>query len=142
MPNVFSNRVILASLEWLLSRWNVPGGLVLRLFRNDLEPTPASVVGDFLECNFAGYTSIAVGTLLSAPTLVQDGEYESTTAKFTYQPLAVGTGNNVYGLYVTLDGLLEASQRFPEPIVMQPGSAPIRIRVNPHVKSGSLFEIT
>jgi len=142
MHNVFGNKLLEDSCLWLVARWGTGTSATLRLFRNDLEPTPATEVAEFLEANWGGYTPISLLNQLAVPTLAQDGDWESTTAKFVFVPPAIGVGNRIYGCYITLGGFLEAAQRFVQPFDMVPGANALRIRVNPHVKSGSLFEVT
>lgn len=77
-------------------------GTTVFLYQNDLVPTRAMVIGDFVECDFTGYasvTSVAVfqGPFsggLTGPYLQGALSYFTAGAPFT-------TPNAVYGYYVT-----------------------------------------
>jgi len=138
---VFTNAELSAALQWLIDRWGVLPGAVLRLFRNDLEPTPASVAVDFVEANFPGYSPVLLAGEMTGPIKAADGHYESLTNQYTFFPPASGSGNVIFGGYVTLDGVAVAADRFPEPIPMTIGSPPFRLRMRVSTKSESLFEL-
>jgi hypothetical protein len=138
---VISNPLLQEAAAWLKSRWE-SAPAVLRLFRNDLEPTPASVAADFLEANYFPYQVVLLGPGgFSAPTMAADGDWEITTPVYTFPTANSAPGNRIYGAYITLNGAVEAAQRFDTPLDLIPGAAPFRIRVNPHIKSGSLFQV-
>ena|ERR1043165_556607 len=90
----------------------MPGGWTVRLFKNNLTPTPANVVGDFVESTFTGYAPQALAAL-GADTW--DGvNYVWSKTAGTYNFSGAGVANeNVYGYYV-LDntGKLIWSKRF------------------------------
>lgn len=71
---------------------------VLHLFRNDITPSDSTVIGDLTEV--AGSTGYNAITLVSANwTTTQSAGV--TTAVYSEQTFAFGTGATAYGYYIT-----------------------------------------
>lgn len=101
---------------------------VVRLFVNNLTPTPANVRADFAEAGFTGY---APRTLVSAPIgkiKVRDGLYQIGWGPFTWTNTGATT-QVIYGFYVTGGATsLWVSKRFDSPVPLVP-LAPISCKV-------------
>jgi len=141
MLKIFHDAELEAALTWLVDRWSAPTPAVLRLFRNDFQPSPATLAGSFLEANFVGYNPVLLTDQLTVPAKVQDGFWESLSDLYAFTPPAAPPGNIIYGAYLTLDGVAVASARFDQPITMNPGFPPFRIRLRVSSKSESLFQV-
>jgi len=141
MVPVVCNPELHTILTEIVARWSAATPAVLRLFRNDYEPTPGSVAGDFVEANFDGYNPVLLTGELSAPALAAAGWYESISDLYTFGPPAVGPGNVIFGAYLTLLGVAIAATRFDAAITMEPGFPPFRLRLRVSAKSESLFSL-
>lgn len=75
------------------------GICVLHLYQNNYTPVEASVLGNFTEATFTGYSSVAL-TSWSLPVLTSPYQ-QITSAAVPFTVGTVGTGNNIYGYYVT-----------------------------------------
>lgn len=139
MRPIFNDVALELSLSLLVGEWSGAPGAVLRLYRNDFEPSPASVAGDFMEANWATYNAVLLAGELTAPAKVAVGHWESVSNLYTFNPPAAPPGNVVYGPYVTLNGAVVACSRFDAPITMTPGFPPFRLRLRVQTKSESLF---
>ncbi len=74
------------------------GDLTLRLYENSVSLADGTVIGDFTEATFPGYSAI---TLANASVTVADNA-GTETASYPQQTFtATGSGNSVYGYYVT-----------------------------------------
>lgn len=78
--------------------------ITVKLFKNNITPTVSSVIGDFTEANFTGYSS---------QTLVYSGSPVHDVANHVwYQPCTTltwtmgtpGTTNSIYGCYLVDSG--------------------------------------
>jgi len=108
---------LLASLADIKAVLGVTGKI--RLFSNDIVPSVNSVVGDFTECNFTGYS--AVDTIGLAATSWQS---QGAAVCFTDPQAAFNTaspytvGQTVYGYYYTAGttpDYLIGAERFTTP---------------------------
>lgn len=93
-------------------------GLHVRLYKNNYIPVDGSTLGNFTEADFSGYASVV--PTMTVPTEVSNKAemHDNATRHFTHN--GGGTGNSIYGYYVTLDtgpALLWA-ERFSAPITM------------------------
>ncbi len=90
-----------------------PENLVLRLFKNDLQPAEADAVGAFTEATFTGYGAITLtGATWAAPV-----EGDPTTIEYgaqTFLSSAAQALQNIYGWYMTRasSGRIVCSERF------------------------------
>jgi len=90
----------LALLTMLKNTFNA-STVKLKLYKNNYTPVDASVVGDFTEANFNGYTAGGVSvTTFSVPATVA-GKASTTANPAAWTKSAGGTGNDIYGYYVT-----------------------------------------
>lgn len=136
---IFTNVELAEVLNFIVARYATTPGAVLRLFRNDFDPTPASVTADFMECNWDNYLDKLLLGELPAAAKVEDGHYESVSDPFPFFPPTTGSGNMVYGAYVTFDGITRAAERFAAPLPMVIGSPAFSVRLRLSSKSESLF---
>lgn len=92
-------------------------GLLMKLFQNNIVPTPQNVLADFTVATFDGYVDKAV-TLLFGPSRQPDGSFRIYAFQNWVQTGSV-TPNQIYGFYV-LDrlGALILAQRFNDPVAM------------------------
>jgi len=141
MLKVFHDAELEAALTWLVNRWSAATPAVLRLFRNDFQPTPATLASSFMEANFAGYNPVLLTGELTPPAKVQDGFWESLSDLYEFTPPAAPPGNVIFGAYLTLAGVAVASGRFDQSITMNPGFPAFRIRLRVSSKSESLFQL-
>lgn len=100
---------------------NTLDGGKLKLFKNDFTPTPATVIGDFIEADFSGYaakTIAAFGAVHTNP----DGSAEVASPLEQFDHSGGAVSNLVYGWWFeTAAGVLIMSERF--------ASAPIPMAV-------------
>lgn len=84
-------------LDWALR--SAGGALTLRLFKNNVTPTPTSVAGDFTEADFTGYTAKTLARAsYGAPATNGSGEAEISYADQTF---SFGSAQTIYGYYLT-----------------------------------------
>lgn len=99
----------------LLTNNETPEDLELHLYKNDLAPDSASVLGDFTEAEFSGYSS----TVLTAANW---GITAASTTVFLYSEAIIFeadasvTDEDIYGYYVTnTTGDVMWAERFANP---------------------------
>lgn len=100
---------------------------VLRLFVNDLDPSPDDVTADYTECSLSGYASVDIAAL-SFTFFASGGVGEGDGAPivFNFNPYA-GPPVTIFGLYIQTgdsptDLLLQ--QRFDVPFVVPLSGGP------------------
>jgi hypothetical protein len=75
-------------------------GYTFRLYTNNVTPTTSTVIGDFTEATFTGYSSVAGSTVTwSTPAL--SGHIAQTNGTNIIFNNTSGAGVTVYGVYVT-----------------------------------------
>ncbi len=84
---------------------------VYHLFKNDVTPAAGSVLGDFTEANFTGYASKNVNDW--GAVVEVSGEAVSVASDQVWTVGVIGTGNDIYGYYVTYGGTLIFAERAP-----------------------------
>lgn len=86
---------------------------LLRLFKNDYTPLITSVVGDFVEADFAGYAEVAL-TAWGAIFTNANNQAETDEEVNVFTKEAGGSANTIYGYYVTdSSGVLMWAERNP-----------------------------
>jgi hypothetical protein len=116
MPGVWADDGILELIA-AISVGTVPAGFNMHLYTNNLTPTTSTVLADFTEATFTGYTSVAV-SVVTGPLVF--GHYASVIFSPAGFTISAGT-QNIYGWYLTddTDTILIASQRDPAaPVLM------------------------
>lgn len=97
-----------------------PGGdIKLKLFKNNHVPDVTDTEGDYTEADFSGYSSTSPAITWGAAFVNGDdkGEIDADVKTFTHN--GGGTGNTVYGAYVTDDtDRLIYAERFDAPVSM------------------------
>jgi hypothetical protein len=118
-------------INWLASN------AVLHLYQNNHTPAEADTAAAYTEANFTGYASVSL-TSWGAPVLTAPDQI-STSAAVPFTVGTVGTGNQIYGYYVTdLAGNLLWAERDPNaPIAMNTTGA--QYTVIPRFSQRSLF---
>lgn len=89
-------------LEAARSVWNTTA-LKLHLYKTNVTPTTSSVLGDFTECDFAGYAAQSVVTWGAASLAAHVAAIVAAANTFTRS--TTGSGQTVYGYYVTDNGI-------------------------------------
>lgn len=112
-------------------------GANLRLFSNVLVPTPASLLTDFVECNFPGYAAIPLNGLFGAPAFVIDGEWQIATGTLSFTCTG-GPGQFVQGWWIDDGTNLIAAQNFSPAEFVGPGS-PLQFSLRPQEISQSIL---
>lgn len=115
---VASNALLHWAAQNVLSLLN--SGHVLRLFANDLDPTPANVLADFAEASFAGYVPIVLSGLFTGPSKVQDGTYQVSLADQSFGGIT-GANQYVHGWFIDDGTNVKISARFLAPILVTAG---------------------
>jgi len=77
--------------------------MVVRLFQNDLNPTIDTVLGDFVEADFSGYTEKSAVTFGNS-VFQEDNNAVSEAPSQTWVQTAATVTNLVYGYYVLETG--------------------------------------
>ena len=101
--------------------------LVLRLFKNNFSPVNASVLSDFTEADFTGYSSVSLTG--GSWTTTQGAPSTATYAQQAFT--GTGAAQTVYGYYITRtsSGRVWYYQRFTTPISV--GSSTPVLRISP-----------
>lgn len=92
-------------------------GSVVRLFQNDFQPTPLSLITDFTEADFTGYAAVAVADWGNVVNLGQ--EVIGFHANADYVATGTAVTNTVYGYYVPVDDInipWAICERFATPV--------------------------
>ena len=116
---VASNALMLQRAQTLQTLLN--SGHWFALFSNDIDPTPATMLPEFLEANFSGYSPFDLTDQFAAPIREVDGEYV-LTGNTGFFGCESGT-QTIYGGYIH-DGVdVKLSQRFDNPLDLTAGSS-------------------
>jgi hypothetical protein len=70
----------------------------LRLFKNDLNPTPTTLLADLTLCDFSGYANKTIATW-NAPYIDASGAVVSLAGLEVFTCSGAGVSNSVYGAY-------------------------------------------
>lgn len=99
-----------------------PVSITVHLYKNDVVPSQASVLGDFVEADFDGYGDKSiVAADYPSPHLMPDGSVvEIFDSNLTWNDTGSLTPNTVYGIFITdhTNGILLAGMRFDTPKLM------------------------
>jgi hypothetical protein len=104
----------------------------VKLYQNDLVPTPSTVLGDLTVATFSGYAAIVVSALLAA-YLDPAGGASAQIATVQFNHDGGGVANSIYGFWVqTTGGVLVLAGRFEDLVPMQllGDSIPIDVKFN------------
>lgn len=107
-------------LDRATGRYTLAISWSLRLFKNDVVPSEASVVSTFTIADFTGYSS-STATGWGAPTMSGGKAVSLGLLRTFVVGTPVVTTNNIYGYYIVESntGLLIYAERFdPAPIAM------------------------
>ena len=94
----------------------------LRLYVNDFTPSPAStdpVV--FIEATYPAYAQLALLGSWSAPLRVTPGVWQISSGPWTFATNGGGVAVTIHGWYLVRDTTVVMAERFPTPMVIQPG---------------------
>jgi hypothetical protein len=89
--------------------------LKLRLYQNNIVPTPTDLTAAYTEATFSGYT-MASATLVGPVTLSPAVQGVIAIADFLASGGSPYVPNTVYGYYCTAAGLLVCSEQFRNPV--------------------------
>lgn len=89
-------------------------GATLRLYRNDISPTPLTVMADFLEPTWVGYAPVALVGLWPSALQVRPSWYQLKLPPQTYT-VGSATAESCYGLFLERAGMLLYSEPFDIP---------------------------
>lgn len=95
------------------------GGFV-RLYWNNLPPSPANVVSNFAEAYFAGYTPVPI--VWGDPIKAQTGEYTLQAPEVIFRNTGSSSQTLIGWFYTTALGVL-LSAPFTAPIALNPGGS-------------------
>lgn len=119
MAAVFPDTGKKLALDILLAAGRNPK---LKLFKNNVAVTDATVLGDLTEANFSGYAAKDLSAIAAASINGSDqGERHSNANNFVHS--GGGTANTIYGWYIVIDDLaatpaLILCENFPTPLVV------------------------
>lgn len=133
---VASNKLLSTVADQLRTLLNT--GHTLRLFKNNITPTPANLLADFVESTYLSYAGISLSGAFTTPIKVIDGEYQTSAPTFTFSASAGATPENAYGFYIDDGTYVKFSMRFSAPVVMGP-SAAFTLQLNPQVWAKSIL---
>lgn len=118
------------SREWEYNRLRATPVDIL-LFKNNFTPDIDTLIGDFVECDFSGYSlnTVAFGTI----SRDGDDNASSTTETARFQHDGGATSNSVYGWYMLdhFSGTLLRAERFsdaPRAMVAIPDEIQVTVR--------------
>lgn len=92
----------------------------VHLFKNDMTPTPTTVIGDLTEADYTGYAAQPVGAWGGA-FVNAEGKAQVTAPSLQFQPSGSTVTNVCYGYYYRSAGggtPLLGAVRFDEPVAM------------------------
>jgi len=113
--NTFLNARATALASYFTSSYH------LRLFSNNLAPTPATPLSSFVEASYTGYSPVSMSGLVGAPSKLADGRYQCSITPQTFQCTG-GAGQLVYGWYIDDGSNCHLAQAFPAPVNLVPGA--------------------
>jgi len=98
MTLVLQDDGLLRKMEDVRAAWNTTK-LKVHLYKSNTTPTTASVLGDFTECDFAGYAAQDISTWGAAAVAAHVCSMVAAANTFTRS--STGAAQNVYGVFVT-----------------------------------------
>lgn len=118
----------------LLSQLGEDGDMVaIRTFANDFTPGVGAIPANFVESNYPGYPDGGVVGGWTGPTDAGAGERAMRSPAILYTRAAGGSGETVYGWYVTKEGLtgtiVLAAERYPVPVPMTSEGATLALQL-------------
>lgn len=99
MPVSISSNDSLLALSFI-EQGAIRANAVIRLFRNNIVPTPATQRGDFVEADYPGYVVKLPATAIIGPRKIVDGGYQFGFGPYAWASTAP-TDQIVYGWYIT-----------------------------------------
>jgi len=117
------------SMAWVIEQVLL-GDAYLRLYQNDLTPTPANTVpADFQEADFGGYIPLPVASTFPPEVQVIAGRWRSRSAIQIWMPPATGM-QTIYGWFITVGPEVIFAARFAAPIIMASDSLPLALTID------------
>jgi len=132
---VLSNPLLDARAGTLATLLN--SGHTLRLFQNNLTPTPATSLGSFTESTFTGYAAVSLSGQFGSPTFVTDGQYQIASGTYTFSCTG-GSSQTIYGWYIDDGSNVKMSQRLDTPVTISSGGN-YTLQVRPQEISQSIL---
>lgn len=132
---------IIATNTKVLSQLNAARAVVnnncsFRLFQNDIQPQPGTLLIHLVESGFTGYGRINTTSQFGAPFKVLDGLYQCRSNAFVVTPTA-GSDEFVYGWMICQASTLLYASRFDEP---QPVLNGVPVTVVIELQEGNLVQ--
>lgn len=95
-------------------------GMSVRLFKNNITPGPSSVLADFTQADYSGYSAQAWTSSALSGSADGSGRAYISGAQLTFAHSGGGTSNTVYGVYVvqTGSGVVLLAKRLATPKTM------------------------
>lgn len=122
---------LIASLEAAVAALTT--GYKVRLFTGATVPTVNSVIGDFTEADYTGYTAGGLApTDFTGPSFNSQGAAVDYSFVKTFQPTGTAVGNIITGYYLVsgdMTPILIGAERLPAAIPMQSPSDQISVAV-------------
>lgn len=112
-------------------------GHTLRIYRNDLDPGPATTLASFTEANFTGYAGESVAGDWTSPVLLAPGQYQFDSSLYTWTNTGV-LSQELFGWYIDDGTDWRLAQRFTSSITLLPLQS-INIQVSPIVWARSVL---
>lgn len=108
MNQIYPNEGLVEQLTRILSQ-----GIRVKLFKNDIDPDKATVVGDLTEADWTGYASVDMDDTDFTLTGISGDAGYALAAPITFAN-GSGSAKSAYGYYVTTqdDATLLAAARF------------------------------
>jgi hypothetical protein len=127
MPLIVPDLAEPAFLQILVSTFLNGFGTQLKLFKNNVVPSDASILSTFTEADFSGYA--AASPTWSVATEVANKAQTNDSMPRVFSHSGGGTANTIYGYYVVSFAApyLLWAERFPAPITMSASGDTITI---------------
>jgi len=106
---IASSERVKSDLLFLISQLKAP--FSLRLFGNDFQPTSDSLLTDFVEGPFVGYSRQPLAGQFNPPIKVETGFYASISHEFSFT-FAAPTDADVFGWWISDDTTWVYAGRF------------------------------
>jgi len=121
--------IVKRSMAWVIEQVLL-GDAYLRLYQNDMTPTPGNVVpADFQEADFENYVPLPVASAFPAEVQVVPGRWRSRSAIQIWMPPTTGT-QTIYGWFITVGPEVIFAARFASPIIMASDSLPLALTID------------
>lgn len=113
VPKVAQRLWLTMVLDFITGADDGPNPLLeLHLYRNDFAPNADTVLADFLEATYPGYSSKFIGGDFPFPTTNTNGQAQSNSKRYIFKPTNQESNEVVHGWYLTFSTDLVPSLLF------------------------------